>query len=49
VAVIEQRSGRGGVADVQPPGWVGEDQPVAFGKPEQRSQRDERARQAVPA
>ena len=45
----EQRPGRGGVADVQPPGRIGEDQAVALGEAEQRLQRDEGARQAVPA
>jgi hypothetical protein len=45
----EQRPGRGDVTDVQPPGRIGEDQTVALGEPEQRLQRDEGARQAVPA
>ena len=45
----EQCPGRGGVADVQPPGRIGEDQAVALGEAEQRLQRDEGAREAVSA
>ena len=45
----EQCPGRGGAADVQPPGWIGEDQTPALGEAEQRLQRDEGAREAVSA
>jgi hypothetical protein len=45
----QRRPGRGGVADVQPPGRIGEDQSVAPCEAEQRPQRDEGPGQAVPA